>query len=144
MSDSPLSREIANEQKNLFLVLRKLDVLPRLGIGLASSSVLAFYIPLLFFTFLGMWINTLHMWFANLICILVLLVVNLVGYSIKRIMFTGVICAFLLGGYVLTLVIRTTWDWKFSFIQVAHPVITIILNAYFFSKYIKYVGLKSR
>jgi hypothetical protein len=134
---------ITNRQRSPSEFLRKIPPLLRFLLGLFGSAVFAFYVPMILVTFTGKWINNLTMWLEVGLAVTVLMVQNIIGNSIRRIMPTAVVFSGLILLYYAQFLARLTtlgqWRewWQLFFV----PLLACLLNGYFLLKYKRVSGL---
>lgn len=144
MENISTSKKIVNQQQASVSWLQELHPLLRFILGLFACAAFAWYGPSLLITLTtGMWSGGLNMWAANVIGISILILINLIGNKLDRLLLTGAACALLLGIYEISFVMRLmTLDmWRTWLPQILVPPIILLLNSYLLNRYKEVAGL---
>ena len=134
---------IQNKQTLLSEALCDIHPILRFALGLFVCAAVAFYVPLVLLVLTNSWNNVLSDWIPGAVGIAVLMLINLGGNKIGRIMLVGLVIAALLGLDLVSLTARThaLGDWKnywqnFFFAATVFPI-----NSYLLVKYKQVAGL---
>ncbi len=138
-----LGTSVQDDRNGLFEVLRTMN--PRLcfWIGLIACASIAYYIPLIFIALTGVWVNNLTMADQLLVAIVFLIIQNLIGNRMNKIIIMGVVLAVVLDGFeAVSLLHATSWSvWQANWMTFFLPTVGCLLNAWLFQRFEAAAGL---
>ncbi len=113
-------------------VLRELDPRLSFGIGLLFCAIIAYYVPLVLIALTGVWVNNLTMLLPLLIAVTVLVVQNLIGNKLSKLMPVAIAFAVVIDCAEAYLIARTShsFDWRVCWMLFFLPTAACILNAW--------------
>ena len=134
---------IQDDRTGIAEVLQSLDPRLSFAIGLLGCALVAYYIPSILIALTGVWVNNLTMMDALLISMVVLIVQNLIGNRIKKILLVGIVFAVLFNLYAVVVMVHKTanptfHDWWMMFF---YPTVTYPLNAWLLLRFKVIAGL---
>ena len=133
---SPLS--LQDDRDGVFEGLRELD--PRLcfAIGLVSSAVIGYYIPTIVIALTGIWVNSLFMLSHILPFSIVLVVQNLIGNKLNKLLLISIIFVVLfdsLGTYFIVIGNSGLAGWRHWWMVPFQPTVACPLSAWLLLKF---------
>jgi hypothetical protein len=131
------------DQQSAAIWLRKMSPRSRFTIGLLTSAILGYYVPILLIAMTGRWVNALTDLVGLGVAATILILQNLIGNRLKRIMSVGVSFAFFLSGlmFFLTLLSGRRWVFKDHWPDEFLPIVACLINAWLLARYKNVVNL---
>ncbi len=137
MSAKNSSSSLQDNRSDLFESLRELDPSLRYAIGLVCCAVVAYYIPSIIIALTGLWVNNLTMLLPLLISATVLVVQNLIGNRLNKILICGLIFAGTIdcGQAYSVAHYPHSFAWHVYLMLFFFPTAACILNAWLFLRF---------
>lgn len=133
---SPLS--LQDERDGVFEKLRGLDPQLCFVIGLISSAVIGYYIPTIVIALTGVWVNSLYMLGPLLSFSAVLVVQNLIGNRLNRLLLVSLIFLamfYCLGTYFIVSGNLGLAGWRHWWMALFQPTVACPLSAWLLLKF---------
>ena len=137
------NKPIFLHQMSVAIWLRSMSPRSRFIIGIFAAAILGYYVPSLLIAMTGRWVNALTDLFVLGAATIFLVLQNMIGNRLKRIMLVGFFFALLLDGLTVfaTLMSGRQWTFKDHWTDEFLPTVACLLNAWLLIKYKRVVDL---
>ena len=131
------NKQITIPQQGAGVWLRELPPAVRLTIGLISCGIVGYYVLIVIIAATGRWITSLTDPVGLAIATVILVVQNMIGRKLKRVVLFGLIAALVFDGISLYVELSTHRHWSFYYRwnDFFLPTVACTLSAWLFQKY---------